>query len=184
MEGSPAHTPTTEGELLLVSGRYEEELKDIFQMDLIDWWGEVQTCTPESPVSPLVPSSPEAPVSPLVPPSPESQPPSPASSQASQFLTSSSTDTCQSLSSPSVSACHALCSAASGLPVSSSAQTCGSPVSTPSLRALDYTSAPSSLVSTVAHHPTGSTGLPRPSGSALVSRRPSAASGLHSSGFA
>ncbi|XP_058617738.1 uncharacterized protein LOC131531178 [Onychostoma macrolepis] len=72
LEGSPAHTPTTEGELQLVSGRYEEERKDIFQMDLIDWFGEVQTCTPESPVSPLVPSGPESPVSPLVLSSPES----------------------------------------------------------------------------------------------------------------
>ncbi|XP_058649111.1 proteoglycan 4-like [Onychostoma macrolepis] len=166
LEGSPAHTPTTEGVLQLISGKYEEELREIFQTDLIDWWGEVQTCVPESPVSLLVPSSPESsvpesPVSPLVPSSPESsrapsrvsagsvqlkssfgpsQPPSPASSQASQFFASISADAYQSLSSPSVRTCHALHSAASGLPVFSSAQRCGSPVSTPSLRVLDYTS--------------------------------------------
>ncbi len=42
--------------------------------------------------------------------------------------------------------------------------------------------APSSLLSAVAHLPTSSAGLPHPSGSALVWRRPSSASGLHSSG--
>ncbi|KTF99450.1 hypothetical protein cypCar_00041706 [Cyprinus carpio] len=69
MEESTAHTPVTEGELHLVSGNYMEELMDVFQMDLIDWFGEV---IPNSPVSPLVPPSPESPASPLVPPSPES----------------------------------------------------------------------------------------------------------------
>ncbi len=46
------------------------------------------------------------------------------------------------------------------------------------------TMAPCSLLSAVAHLSTGSAGLPRPSGSALVWRRPSCASGLHSSGCA
>ncbi len=46
------------------------------------------------------------------------------------------------------------------------------------------TVAPSSLLSAVAHLSTGSAGFPRPSGSALVWRRPSCASGLHSSGCA
>ncbi|XP_058625419.1 uncharacterized protein LOC131536483 [Onychostoma macrolepis] len=72
LEGSPAHTPTTEGELHLVSRSYQEEHMDIFLMDLIDWFGEVLTCAPESPASPLVLSSPESPGSPLVPSSPES----------------------------------------------------------------------------------------------------------------
>ncbi len=67
LEGSAAHTPATEGELHLVSGSYKEELLDIFKMDLIDWFREVLTCAPESPASPLVPSSPESPASPLVP---------------------------------------------------------------------------------------------------------------------
>ncbi|KAL0191148.1 hypothetical protein M9458_013846, partial [Cirrhinus mrigala] len=44
--------------------------------------------------------------------------------------------------------------------------------------------APGSLVSTIARWPTSSTGLPSPSGSALVGRRPAIASGLHSSGCA
>ncbi|KAL1282630.1 hypothetical protein QQF64_001433 [Cirrhinus molitorella] len=44
--------------------------------------------------------------------------------------------------------------------------------------------APSSLISTVARRSTSSTGLPRPYGSAPVSRHPAIASGLHSSGCA
>ncbi len=43
---------------------------------------------------------------------------------------------------------------------------------------------PSSLLSTVARQSSSSAGLPRPSGTALVWRRPSCTSGLHSSGFA
>ncbi len=46
------------------------------------------------------------------------------------------------------------------------------------------TSAPSSLVSTVTRRPTSSTGLPLPSGSALVGRCPAIISGLRSSGCA
>ncbi len=43
LEGSPAHTPATEGELQLASGHnYYEELMDIFQLDLIDWFGRFQ----------------------------------------------------------------------------------------------------------------------------------------------
>ncbi len=64
LEGSPAHSPATEGELQLVFGNHIEEL--------IDWFGEVLPSAPKSPVSPLVPSSPESPVSSLVPSSPES----------------------------------------------------------------------------------------------------------------
>ncbi|KAL1276819.1 hypothetical protein QQF64_036442 [Cirrhinus molitorella] len=44
-------------------------------------------------------------------------------------------------------------------------------------------SAPSSLLFTVAHQSTSSAGLPAPSGSTLVCRRPSAASGFHSSSY-
>ncbi|KAL1276944.1 hypothetical protein QQF64_023617 [Cirrhinus molitorella] len=44
--------------------------------------------------------------------------------------------------------------------------------------------APSSLISTVARRSTSSTGLPRPYGSAPVSRHPAITSGLHSSGCA
>ncbi len=68
----------------------------------------------------------------------------------------------------------------------------GTLVSTSSLWVLDSTSAlwtngftmaPSSLLSAVAHQSASSAGLPHPSGSTLVSYRPSAASGLHSSGY-
>ncbi len=45
---------------------------DIFEMDLIDWFGEVLPSAPDSPVSRLVPFSPESPASLLVPSSPES----------------------------------------------------------------------------------------------------------------
>ncbi len=69
LEGSPVHIPVTEGELQLVSGSYIEELMDIFNMDLIDWFIEVLPCTHESPTSPRVPSSPESPAPPLVLPS-------------------------------------------------------------------------------------------------------------------
>ncbi|KAL0159989.1 hypothetical protein M9458_043714, partial [Cirrhinus mrigala] len=40
---------------------------------------------------------------------------------------------------------------------------------------------PGSWLSRLHHRPTSSTGLPRPSGSALVGHRPAIASGLHSS---
>ncbi len=49
---------------------------------------------------------------------------------------------------------------------------------------LGFTMAPSSLLSAVARQSTSSARLPHPSGSALVWRRPSCTSGLHSSGFA
>ncbi|KAL0189207.1 hypothetical protein M9458_016306, partial [Cirrhinus mrigala] len=61
------------------------------------------------------------------------------------------------------------------------------------LRVLDSASAlrpsssiptPGSLLFTVAHRTTSSTGLPRPFGSAFVGRRPAIASGLHSSSCA
>ncbi|KAI2658312.1 DNA-directed RNA polymerase II subunit RPB1 [Labeo rohita] len=64
---------------------------------------------------------------------------------------------------------------ASGLRVQDSGSAC---------RSSGSTMAPSSLLSAGARQSTGSTGLPRPSSSALVWRRPSYASGLHSSGFA
>ncbi|KAI2649904.1 FRAS1-related extracellular matrix protein 2 [Labeo rohita] len=64
-----------------------------------------------------------------------------------------------------------------GLPVSIGIMAGGSPVSTSSLRVQNSALAPGSLVSTVARQPTSSTGLPCPSGSALVSRRPAIASG-------
>ncbi len=84
LEGSPAHTPVTEGELQLVSGSYKEEIVDIFKMDLIDWFGEVLTCDPESPASLLVlPSS----CLPVFPPGLPLLPPlKPASSSASSPL--------------------------------------------------------------------------------------------------
>ncbi len=71
LEGSPYHTPAAEGELQLASGSHCEELMDIFQEDLIDWFGKVVPSSPEpplfpmSPGSPLVPSS--SPVSPKLP---------------------------------------------------------------------------------------------------------------------
>ncbi len=67
LEGSPTHTPAAEGKLQLATGIYIEELIDILDMDLIDWFGEVIMSVPESPVSPLVPSSSESPASLLVP---------------------------------------------------------------------------------------------------------------------
>ncbi|KAL1279043.1 hypothetical protein QQF64_025716 [Cirrhinus molitorella] len=84
---------------------------------------------------------------------------------------------------------------AAGLPISSSVgvESGGSLSSTSSLRSSDspsalrpcsYTMAPSSLISTVARRSTSSTRLPRPYGSASVSRHPAIASGLHSSGCA
>ncbi len=109
-------------------------------------------------------------------------PPTPASSTAVVW---------QPLCSPSA---HHLCGASSArLPSSSVAVVGVSLDSASSLRGPDSASArwpagstmaPSSLLSAVAHLSTGSAGLPRPSGSALVWRRPSCTSGLHSSGCA
>ncbi len=58
------------------------------------------------------------------------------------------------------------------------------PDSASARRPIGSTMAPCSLLSAVAHLSTGSAGLPRPSGSALVCHRPSCASGLHSSSCA
>ncbi len=58
------------------------------------------------------------------------------------------------------------------------------PDSVSALRPCRSTLAPSSLLSALARQSTSSAGLPRPSGYALVCHRPSAASGLHSSGCA
>ncbi len=80
-----------------------------------------------------------------------------------------------------------------GLPYSSvagagvsltSASSLWGPDSASARRPSGFTSAPSSLASTVIHRSSSSTGLPRPSGSALVRRRPAIASGLLSSGCA
>ncbi|XP_051727395.1 proline-rich protein 36-like [Ctenopharyngodon idella] len=60
-EESPAHTTTAVDVSLLSSGHYLEELKDLSEADLIDFFGEV---FPNSPVSPAPPISPESPVSP------------------------------------------------------------------------------------------------------------------------
>ncbi len=111
LEGSPAHTPAAEGELQLATGKYIEELLDIFEVDLIDWVGEVVPPSSCTPVSPLVPPSPESPASPLAPSSYCAPvfPPSPTSSpKSSQFLYSVSAGPCQSLSLPSVCASWAL----------------------------------------------------------------------------
>ncbi len=126
------HTPTAEGELQLASGSYFEELMDIFQKDLINWFGEVVPSSPKpplsptSPESPLVPSSspaspgsllvpssslasPKLPVTPKLPPSLPLPPPlKPASSSALSPLVAFSPSAHPQLS-------------ASGLPVSSSA---------------------------------------------------------------
>ncbi len=197
LEGSPVHIPATEGELQLVSGSYIEELLDIFNTDLIDWFGEVLPCTPESPTSPLVPSSPESPAPPLVLPSscPPVFPPNlplplplkqDSPSPPSPLMHVSPSAHPQSAPAMRSDPPHRRDFQSPVLPSRAD------PVSTSILRALDYTLvlrpigsalAPSSHVSTVAHYPTSSTGLPRPSSSALVSCRPSAASGLHSSGF-
>ncbi|ROL51854.1 hypothetical protein DPX16_19373 [Anabarilius grahami] len=60
-EESPAHTTTAVDVSLLSSGHYLEELKDLFEAGLIDFFGEV---IPNSPLSPAPPVSPESPVSP------------------------------------------------------------------------------------------------------------------------
>ncbi|KAI2660973.1 hypothetical protein H4Q32_027566 [Labeo rohita] len=80
---------------------------------------------------------------------------------------------------------------AAGVPVSIGIMAGGSLISTSSLldsasalRPSGSTPALSSLVSTVARWPISSTGLPRPSGSALVGRHPAIASELHSSSSA
>lgn len=71
----PSHTPVAVGELGPACGAYYEELKEIFEEDLIDWFEEVIPSFPESsvfsesPVSSLILSSPESPMSLLVPPS-------------------------------------------------------------------------------------------------------------------
>ncbi len=79
---------------------------------------------------------------------------------------------------------HLYGASSAGLPVSIGAVAGGSPVSASSLRVQDSASvrrpscstmAPSSLCSAVSRQSTGSAGLPRPSGSALVCQRPSAA---------
>ncbi|CAM4620384.1 unnamed protein product [Leuciscus chuanchicus] len=54
-EESPTHTTTAVDEMSVVSGIYCEELKDIFEESLIDWFGKV---IPVSPVSPEFPVSP------------------------------------------------------------------------------------------------------------------------------
>uniref|UniRef100_A0A673GAA5 Sprouty-related, EVH1 domain-containing protein 2 n=1 Tax=Sinocyclocheilus rhinocerous TaxID=307959 RepID=A0A673GAA5_9TELE len=52
------HTPAAEGELQLASGSYLEELMDIFDVDLIDWFGEVIPNSSESPLTvPMFPCS-------------------------------------------------------------------------------------------------------------------------------
>lgn len=64
--GSPAHNPATVDVIVKTSGGYFEELKDIFEVDLIDWVGEV---IPNVPVSPASPNSSKCPSSlPLPPP--------------------------------------------------------------------------------------------------------------------
>ncbi len=107
-------------------------------------------------------------------------PPSPASSLAVVW---------QPLCSPSA---HHLCCGITSLPVSIGAVAGGSPVSASSLRVQNSalarlpsgsTMAPSSLLSAMAHQSTGSSGLPRPTGFALVCRLPSTALGLHSSSY-
>lgn len=65
LEGSPAHNPATVDVIVKTSGGYFEELKDIFEVDLIDWVGEV---IPNVPVSPASPNSSECPSSLPVPP--------------------------------------------------------------------------------------------------------------------
>ncbi len=70
LEGSPA----AEGKLLLVTWPYIKELMDVFQEDLIDWFGEVALSSPKPPESPMSPvsllvpsSSPVSPESLLIP---------------------------------------------------------------------------------------------------------------------
>lgn len=60
LEGSPTHNLVTVDAVVKPSGGYLEELKDIFDEDLIDFFGKK---FPSAPVSPVFPESPAFPVS-------------------------------------------------------------------------------------------------------------------------
>lgn len=94
MEDCPTHTFTALSEYELASGGYYDELKGIFEEDLIDFFGEALPNSPVSPESPLVPSSspvsPKSPVSLKLPSSLPLPPPQSARSTVSVQLLSSS----------------------------------------------------------------------------------------------
>ncbi len=205
MEGSPALTPATEDELQLASDlifKYLDEENFLFVPSLL-----VPSSSLMSPDSLLVPPSPESPESTPVPSSSPASPASPESllvqrSSCSPVFPSSltlpppllepaSSSTLSPLIPASPSAHPQLAPSVHfvsprvfqspalpwredplSLPPASESQTPPRPIGS--------TLAPCSLVSTVACHPTSSTGLPCPS---LVSCRPSSTKGFHSSGF-
>ncbi|ROI74433.1 hypothetical protein DPX16_21982 [Anabarilius grahami] len=85
------HYPTTVDEMLAASGTYLEVLKDIFEVNLIDVFGEVDPnppVSPELPVSPAPSLSPAFPVFPEFPPSRPLPPPQSTSSSAAPPLLS------------------------------------------------------------------------------------------------
>lgn len=70
-EESPTNNPTAVNEIMMDSGKYYDELKEIFEEDLIYFFGEFITSSPVSPeflVYPAPPVSPEFPSSLLLPP--------------------------------------------------------------------------------------------------------------------
>ncbi len=86
-EESPAHNTATVVGMVAVTGNYYDELKDIFEQDLIYFFGEAlhnSSVSPMASVSPASPVSPVAPVSPVCPEFPPSLPlPSPQSASSS-----------------------------------------------------------------------------------------------------
>ncbi len=191
MEDNPAHTPTTEGELLI-----DSELLDCLSEE--EFWLLPFPLVPSSSPDPLLvpPSTPSSASSSMkisrrFPPSLPLRPPlyQPASPSALSWLPQES---------PSAHPQHAMSGGSVALrdflsPASSRLE---DPQSLPPAfetrtplwpfdpSATPWLLAPGSLVSTVARDSTSSTGLPRPSGSALVSRPPAYSKGLLSSSSA
>ncbi|XDV29428.1 hypothetical protein PO909_032558 [Leuciscus waleckii] len=133
-------------------------------------------------------------------PVPESRPAKTARPESSVPKPPSPTSHLPPLNPSSATACQPLSSSnhlrgggvAVGLPACSSSLVGGSPVSASNLcdqdstsahRSISSTLAPISLSSTMAHQFTSFARPPRPPGSTLVARRPTLASGLHSSGY-
>lgn len=108
-EGSPTH-PVTVDVMNKVDGSYLEDLLDIFEVNLIDWFGEVILRVPESPVppeSPMLSVSPAPSEFPIPPVSPKRPPnfPFPPSQTSSysispplvSFIVSASPTSCTDL---------------------------------------------------------------------------------------
>ncbi|XDV39813.1 hypothetical protein PO909_009000 [Leuciscus waleckii] len=178
-EDSPAHNPAAVCESDLVSGGHFDDLKDLFEENLIDWFGEVISNTPESPAPPVSPAFPEPPAFP-VSPAPSVSPASPGSPVCPPNLPAVPHSHLHWCPSAPLHLQHAarICLVSSGHQL----QHRGSPGSASSLCAYRSTTAcrhngfalaSPSLGSTGNHRPYCSTGFPRPSGFTLVGHRPS-----------